>query len=186
MGLNIYHHLVATSINNKLPMSWESLYKAGVPWIGLSGLRAAHPSDSLQICMCVRFALFWWEVPEEIFIRSLKRHIASQKLGITTVQDYSRILIHFPQMESYEESSYEREKSRHESLLAQNVIFSFLEGPTQNTECSLEAMLVQPRGHGFSEPDGPEKTLETPQVPPWGCPQPVRPPGSHLGEACSV
>ena len=119
-------------------------------------------------------------MPEEIFIRSLKRHIASQKLGITTVQDYSRILIHFPQMESYEESSYEREKSRHESLLAQNVIFSFLEGPTQNTECSLEAMLVQPRGHGFSEPDGPEKTLETPQVPPWGCPQHVLVVGMEL------
>lgn len=56
-----------------------------------------------------------------------------------------------------------REKSRRESLLAQNFTFSFLEGPTQNTECSLEAMLVQPRGRGFSEPDGPERTLETPK-----------------------
>lgn len=80
-----------------------------------------------------------------------------------------------------------KRKSRRESLLAQNFTFSFLRDLCR-TERSVEAMLVQPRGRGFSEPDGPERTLEGPQVLPWGCPQPVRhtPPPSHLGEAYSV
>ena len=58
----------------------------------------------------------------------------------------------------------------------------------RRTERSVEAMLVQPRGRGFSEPDGPERTLEGPQVLPWGCPQPVRhtPAGPHLRDAYSV
>ena len=166
-------------------MSWESLYTAGVPWIGLSGLRAAHPSDSLQICMCVRFALFWWEVPEEIFIRSFKRHIASQKLGITTVQDYSRILIHFPQMESYEESSYKREKQTWISACSE--LHLLISGGTY-TEHRMQfgSHASTAKGSWLFRTRWTWKDPGDPQVPPWGCPQPVRPPGSHLGEACSV
>lgn len=61
--------------------------------------------------------------------------------------------------------SHEKEKADVSSV-CQN--FTFISGGTLcRTERSVEAMLVQPRGRGFSEPDGPEALLEGPQVLPW-------------------